>query len=94
MSCNSTAAGIRRFEVTAATLTSDAIRARAEGGGGFGNIIGGSADVELAKEATAEVVAQSNVIPHSTRGRDACVFVSIALGIVTVIGLIVVIDPF
>lgn len=96
MSCQSSAAGLRRLEVTAAALTSDAARARAEGGGlGLGRVLGG--DIETAKvvERKAETTEQSaSAAKPDTRTRDACILASVAVGIVTMVGVIIAIDPF
>lgn len=91
--CESSAAGLRRLDVTAASLDGNRAAAR----GGNGRVLGG--DVEEARAVEARAVATQEAAaapaaPPSTRTRDLCITAGVVVGIFVVVGVIVAIDPF
>jgi hypothetical protein len=89
--CESSAAGLRRLDVTAASLDGNRAAAR----GGNGRVLGG--DVEEARAVEARAVATQEAAPAappSTRTRDLCITAGVVVGIFVVVGVIVAIDPF
>ena len=82
MNCRTTESSdrVRRFDVNAA-MVSTAGRTPLT-------------DIELAPAAAPVVVSGAPAAPSDTRLRDLCISVGIAIGIVTVIGVLLVVDPF
>lgn len=89
--CESSAAGLRRMDVTAARLT-----AEGRGGGrGLGRVLGGDVEAARAVEAAGTVSPEVTAAPEtSTRNRDICIVASVVVGMFLVVGVIVAIDPF
>lgn len=90
--CESSAAGLRRLDVTAASL--DGNRARAGGGRPMGGDVEEARAVEARTVATQEAAAAPESPPPSTRTRDLCITAGVVVGIFLVVGVIVAIDPF
>ena len=80
--CASSAAGLRRFDVTAASLSSTSTL-RPE-----------QISVHVSKEAARFKEAEKTDESKRNRGMEICIMVSIATGILSVIGVVIAISPF
>lgn len=95
LGCSSSAAGIRRLDITSATLTTESVRSgRQRGTVDVERETTRAREIELQEQAEVAVETNTEEEPVSTRGRDLCIMLGIVTGVGVVIGALVAIDPF